>query len=325
MLTYSTQESEDIYTVSLDPLTILPAHGMLDASLTAGCSLFAPDTAEVVLLLSNEGNVDYLDVIVYDDIYGGIIADSITVPAGGEPVEVAHTYPIREDSSYRWRIAGRTSAGDQVDLITTTEEVAYEAVGGEPLLIVHASTSMPRISRKGYVPIRLELTNIGAATAANVRISETVGGEICELVVVPTGNPTVYEFLQEINEDTSLLFSASYTDSFGAERIAAAEPLAISIGAGGQHPKSADGQTESFFGGISTQMINSALFLGMLAGSCTVLLVLIIVLIVTSRRARIQRKANAAARKQRLKEEMSKTNQFRPIRLTKADKNADKK
>ena len=325
VLNYSTPDDEDIYTVALEPLTIQPAHSMLDASLTAGCSMFAPDTAEVVLLLSNGGNVDYLDVIIYDDIYGGIIADSITVPAGGDPVEVAHTYPIREDSSYRWRITGRTSAGDQVDLITATEQVNLENTGGEPLLIVHAYTSKPKISRKGYVPIRLELTNIGTSTATNVRISEAANGEIRELVVVPTGNPTVYEFLQEIREDTALLFSVSYQDSFGAERIAAAEPLTITIGAGGQHPETADGQTESFFSGISTQMNNSGLFIGMLAGSCAVLVVLIIILIITSHRARIQRKASAAARKQRLKEEMSKTNQFRPVRSARTNRSADKK
>lgn len=323
-LTYSPLDSEDVYTVLLDPLTIQPAHGMIDAALTAGRSMFASDTAEVVLQLTNGGNVDYLDVVVYDDVYGGVIADSITVPAGGEPVEVAHTYPIREDSVYRWRVTGKTSAGDQIDLITSTEHVHLDAEGSDPLLTLQASTFMPKISRKGYVPVRLELTNVGDVTAANVRVIEETCGEICELVVVPTGDPTVYEFRQEIKADATLVFSAVYADSFGKERIATAEPLTIDIGAGGQAPLTADGQISAFFGGIPTQMNNSGLFMGMLIGSCAVLVVLIVILAVTSRRARIQRRAHAAARKQRLKEELGKTNQFQPIRLRKKENN-DKK
>jgi hypothetical protein len=56
-----------------------------------------------------------------------------------------------------------------------------------------------------------------------------------------------------------------------------------------------------------------------------VLLALIVALFISSRRARKQRKANDAARKQRLKEEMGKTNQFQPIRLRTNKKTIDKK
>jgi len=324
-LTYSAQNSADIYTSTLDSLTIRPAHALLDTSLTAGRSMFSADTAEVVLILTNGGNVDYLDVTVYDDVYGGIIADSIIVPVGGEPVEVAHTYPIREDSSYRWRITGRTAAGDQIDLITTTERVAVDSQGGTPLLSIRAAAAMTKISRKGYVPIRIELTNIGDASAVNVRVSEETGGKVCELVVVPTGDPIVYEFRQEVKADCVLTFSASYTDSFGRERVASADPISITIGAGGQSPETEDGEISTLFSGISTQMNNSELFMGLLIGSCAVLVILIIVLVITSRRARIRRRAHAAARKQRIKEEMGKTNQFQPIRVRKNEKSTDKK
>lgn len=324
-LTYSAEGSDDSYTVQLDPLTIEPAHGMLDTMLTAGRSMFTSDSAEVILQLVNSGNVDYLDVTVYDDVYGGVIADSITVPASGEPVEIAHTYPIRGDSCYRWRITGRTSAGDQIDLITSSEYVDLDDEGGDPLLTIQASTTMPKINRRGYIPIRLELTNIGEVTAASVHISEENGGEICELAVIPTGDPTVREIQYRISESCTLLFSATYTDSYGKERIAAAEPLTITIGAGGQSPETDDGRSSLFFGGLSTQMDNSGLFMGLLIGSCTVLVVLIVVLVITSRRARIQRKARATARKQRIKEEMGKTNRFKPLRLRQSEKSNDKK
>ena len=324
-LTYSAQGGSDVYTSVLDPLTIEPAHSMLDVVLTAGKSIFSANTAEVVLQLTNGGNVDYLDVAVYDDVYGGVIADSLTISADGNPVEIAHTYPLREESSFRWRITGRTAAGDRIDLVTTTENVIPEEKTGEPLLTIHASTSMPRISRKGFVPIRLELTNIGSTSAVYVQISEAAGGSIHELVVVPTGDPIVYEFRQEITEDSELIFSASYTDSFGKERIATADPLLITIGTGGQAPETEDGEISTLFSGIATQMNDSGLFMGLLIGSCAVLVVLIVILAVTSRRARIQRKAHAAARKQRLHEEMGKTNPFRPIKRRSPKASNDKK
>lgn len=286
--------------------------------------MFSSDTAEVILQMTNGGNIDYFDITVFDDIYGGIIADSVNVPAGGEPVEVAHSYPIREDSSYRWRVVGRTSAGDPIDFITNTETVYLDDPIGDPLLTIRATTSMPKISRSGSVPVRIELTNIGNSMAANVRIFEESNGQLFELAVVPTGAPTARELPYKITEDTTLIFSASYTDSYGQERIATAEPLTITIGPGGQRPETVD-HSNSIIGGIAAQMQHSELFIGLLFGSITVLVVLIVVLLITSRRIRIKRKELASARKQRIKEEMAKTNRFKPLRLRQDIKSNTKK
>lgn len=313
VLTYSAENSADVYTTALDALSLRPAQGMLDAVITAGRSMFSSDTAEVVLQLVNSGNLDYTDITVYDDVYGGVIEDSISVPAGGEPVEVARSYPIREDSDYRWRITGKTSAGDQIDYITNTASVYLDPADTDALLTVKATTAMPKISRSGYVPIRIELTNIGSATAARVQLREETIGEICELAVVPTGDPTVYELRHEIMQNASLVFSAVYTDRYGQERIATSQPLEITIGRGGQTPET-DGRSNQLFGGIATQMHNTPLFIAMLIGSCLVLIALIAALVITSRRARVRRKSRAAAIRQRRKEDMAKTAPFTPIR-----------
>lgn len=323
-LTYSTESGEDVYTAQLDSLSLHPAHGMLDAVLTAGRSMFSSDTAEVILQLTNSGNIDYLGVTVYDDVYGGVIADALSIPAGSEPVEVARSYPLREDSSYRWRIVGRTSAGDQLDFITNTDSVQLDGDGGDALLTFRASTTMPRISRSGYVPIRLELTNVGDATAVHVQIREETAGDVCELAVVPTGDPTVRELRYEISQTSTLAFSAVYTDRYGKERIASAEPIEIVIGPGGQKPET-DERPSLLFGGLATQMQNSGLFMTLLIGSCAVLTVLIVVLIIASRRAHIQRKARTAARRQRIREDMARTASFKPLRLRSAKKKDAKK
>lgn len=313
VLTYSTELTEEVYTTSLDALPLQSAQGMLDAVITAGRSMFSSDTAEVVLQLTNSGSIDYTDITVYDDVYGGIIGDCISVPAGTEPVEVAHSYPIREDSSYRWRIIGKTSAGGRIDFVTNTANVYLDSAGGDPLLTVKASTSMPKISRAGYVPVRIELTNVGAATATHVLLREETLGEIGELAVVPTGDPTVYEFRCNVTQSTSMIFSAVYVDSYGQERIAASQLLEITIGHGGQMPEVSDAHSP-LFDGIATQVHNSPLLAAMLIGACLVLAALVIALMITTRSARKRHKSRRDAIRQRRREDMAKTAPFTPLR-----------
>lgn len=313
VLTYSTEITEHIYTTSLDELPLRPAQGMLDAVITAGRSMFSSDTAEVVLQLTNSGSIDYTDVTVYDDVYGGVIGDCISVPAGSDPVEVSHSYPIREDSAYRWRIVGKTSTGDRIDFVTNTANVYLDSEGGDPLLTVKASTSMPKISRAGYVPVRIELSNIGSATATHVLLREETLGELVELAVVPTGDPTVYELRCNITQNASMIFSAVYADSYGQERVAASQPLEITIGHGGQAPETHDSHGP-LFDGIATQVHNAPLLAAMLIGACLVLAALVIALVITTRSVRQRHKSRRDAIRQRRREDMAKTAPFTPLR-----------
>lgn len=322
-LHYCTESGSDAYTLSLDPMPLEAAQPMLNATLTAGRSMFDSETAEVVLLLSNGGNVDYQNITIYDDVYGGVIADSISLPANGEPIEIAHTYPLREDSRYCWRIVGRTENGETLDMVTQTAAVEANAEGAEPHLTIRAHTDTPKINRRGYISIQIEIENSGESNAASVQIAEQDGETLFELAVVPTGDPTVREIHREITEDCTLVFTAVYTDSLGNEHTAISEPLEIDISASGQSPQDQNGETLRFFGGISTQMEHSGLFFALLIACCAILLVLIAMLIVTSHRARIQRRAQATARKKRIKEEMGKTNPFKPLRVRNQKPNND--
>lgn len=313
VLTYSTELTGEVYTTSLDELPLRPAQGMLDAVITAGRSMFSSDTAEVVLQLTNSGSIDYTDITVYDDVYGGVIGDCISVPAGSAPVEVAHSYPIREDSAYRWRITGKTSTGDRIDFVTNTANVYLDSEGNDPLLTVKASTSMPKISRAGYVSVRIELSNVGSATATHVVLREETLGELGELAVVPTGDPTVYELRCNITQSASLIFSAVYTDSYGQERIAASQPLEITIGHGGQMPEVGDTHSP-LFNGSATQVHNAPLLAAMLIGACLVLAVLVIALVIVTRSVRKRHKSRRDAIRQRRREDMAKTAPFTPLR-----------
>lgn len=313
VLTYSSgSDGKNTYSSRLDEAAIRTVQSRLDATLTGGRSMFDPESIEVVLTLVNSGEADYLNLRVYDDVYGGMIADSIHLPADGSALEIPYTYPLRGDGSYRWHVIAETASGEHVDFITETLNIPDER-GEDVLLTLSASASMSKINRHGFVPVTLQLTNIGSGLASNVVISEETLGKICELAVVPTGEPTLHTLRIEVNENSAYRFSASYTDPHGQLRTAMAEPIEITIGAGGSTPEHENGP-QPLLSGVSSHVGPSRLFQILLIGSCTMLAVLITVLLVTSRRARIQRKERAAAHKQRLKEEMGKTNRFTPIK-----------
>ena len=296
VLSYSAAGQENVYTVRLEAVDIEAAQGRLNATLVAGVSMFDSEMVEAVLQLTNAGDVDYRDIVVYDDVYGGVIADGISLPAGGDPVEITHTYPLRGEGTYCWRITGTSAAGAQVDFITDVQTVA--AGVGEPLLALEVSASLPHIRHSGYVTFTLEISNAGDGMASNVVLSEASLGELGELAVVPTGEPTRYTVRLEVGESTDYLFSATYTGADGETRIATADAVSVIVGAGGEDPEPEEPDA-ALAEGTPMQMGNSSLFL---------------VLLVTSRKARKARKERAAVRKQRMKEEMGKTNRFVPVR-----------
>lgn len=315
-LTYSTAAlPEDVFTVQLDALNVSIADEAVNLVLTAGRSMFAENTAEVVLRLTNVGNADYPNLTVYDELYGGVIADSVYLPAG-EAVEVAHSYPIRENEDYCWRVSGVSKAGGTLNQLTNTVTVPLENNEGTPTLTLEASAQMTKINRRGYVSFMLTFGNVGAATAQHVELYEETQGRLTELAVVAPGEPTQVTQKLYVDSGTTFQFYAVYSDAQGHSHTVHAEPVEVSISAGGERPESADETSQNqLYAGQSMQMGSSSLFLWLLGGSCAVLLGLSVVLCVASIRARRERKQRAAARKQRLKEELGKTNPFKPIRL----------
>lgn len=311
VLTYSGDSAgENVYTLKLDEAVIAAADRQIHASLTAGRSMYDPDTAEVILYLSNGGGLDCEGITIYDDIFGGIIADSIQLPAGGGTVEITHSYAIRGDGTYRWRIVGTDAAGNPFDFVTDTLSVP-DVTGDYAFLSMKVIPSMTKISRSGYVPIVLSFENTGSGTATNVQIHEESMGDVGSLAVVPTGSPTQYHLRLEVRQNTRYVFSATYADALGQLKTVTAEPIEITIGAGGEMPE-LDDSPESLFDGISRQMGDSKLFMILLIGSCVMLAILLVVLFVTSGRARKQRKARTSVRKPR------------PSRTPKAKRNAKK-
>ena len=308
-------EHENVYTTRLDEAVVRIAYSLLDLDFSAECSPFESSAADVVLELNNNGNVAYRNVTIYDDVYGGVIADSLEIPAGGEPVICTHTYPLRGTEEYRWRVTGETEAGERVDFITDTLELTAAEPDAPARLALSAQASMTNISRKGYVDFTLNVVNEGGDHAAHVQLSEETRGEIRELAVVPAGEPIALQVRYPVYEDSEFAFSAMYTDSDGIQHKIVADPVSVEISAGGQRPEPLESD-RGLFSGVSVQVGNSSLFMVLLIGSIIILIVLTIILLVTSRRAKKARRERAAARRQRLKEEMGKTNRFKPVKRT---------
>lgn len=315
VLTYAA--GDETHSLRLEAAALEEAQGRLSAELTAGVSMFDSDKAEAVLRLTNAGAVDYVGLTIYDDAYGGVIADGIDVPAGGEPVEVAHTYPLRGDAVYRWRIVGANATGARVDFVTDDQAVADPA--GEPALALRAEPSLPHICRAGYVTFTVEVANFGDEPALRAVISEASRGEVAQLAVVPTGEPTACEVRLEVEQSADFAFTVAYEDAAGGTHSAFAEPVRVEVAPGGAEPEPEDIE-EALFDGAPAQVGESPLFTALLIGSCAVLAALVAALVILSVRARRAKRERAAAQKQRIKEEMGKTARFVPLRRAKKGK-----
>lgn len=316
VLDYRTDASEDIYTCTLTDAPISIAQPGMEIQFSAGYSAFSRSTADVVLLMINTGNVDYRNVRIMDDLYGGVIADSLVVPAGGNPVEVSHAYPVRGDAGFRWRITGVTEAGEHIELVTDTAPLSPMEENGEALLTLSAETDTPRIRRSGDVDVIVRIANEGGTEAKDVLLSEAAIGPLRRYEIIPADNSAERRFTFRVSEDTTYNFSLSYTGENGQEHSAQCAPLSVVISPDGVKPSGAEpGFIE--FTGSSIKIAGSSTFAVLLIAGCVVLLVLIIMLVIASRRARIEKQLRIAAEKQRRKEEMGKTNRFTPVRAPK--------
>ena len=303
-LTYDVEALENqsfVSTLAEAPIRI--AYGQIDAELSVNFSAFSTSTADVVLLLTNLGNVDYTNIRITDDLYGGVIADNMILPSGvADPVEVSCTYPVRGSQGFRWRITGTSEAGDKIDFITQTVTLEPREIVYPAEITLQAEALMPRIRRAGSVPVRIHIENNGDADVTDITLTEALLGEIRSFAIIPAGSAIQREIMLDVQEDTEFLFDLRYSDVFGREHSLSAAPVMVQIASDGVMPEGAD-QRFIEFTGSSIKIGGSSLFGVLIIAGCAVLLTLIIILLVASRRARIEKQLRIAAEKQRRKKE----------------------
>lgn len=313
-LSYQVENQGDtLHSQTLADAPIALANAQIDAALSVDYAGFSEDTAEVVLLLSNEGNVDFRNILISDDMYGGVIADSVQVLSGSDPVEISAAYPLRESASFRWRISGTSETGERIDFLTDTVTLEPLSTAKTAELKAWAETQTPRIRRSGSVKVYVHIANEGNTSVENAVLSEETLGEIRNFAVIPGGSELVRELDVLVEKDMPLQFSVNYTDAEGWHRTSQAEPLEIVIASDGVLP---EGSTVPLieFTGVALKIGGSSLFGILLLSAFTMLVILTVILLIATRRAKLEKRMRAAAEKQRRKEEMGRTNRFTPLR-----------
>ena len=321
VLEYAVPSGEE-YSLSLDALPIGIANTELNISFSVGQSVFNQDTADAILILANGGDVDYNNITVVDDVYGGVIADAVNLPAGGRPVEISHTYPLRGEGEYRWRITGMNGAGQKLDLLTDTLTVPGAHDEQTVKIALAAETATPKINRPGRVTFDFTITNTGTAMARDARLYEINRGDIRRLAVLPTGDPTRCSASYDVSANADFIFCLDYTDAQGRQRTESFRPITVEIASDGVSPERTDDANAKLEGESVKLGGNSSMFIMLLVIAGAALTVMLTILAVTSVRNRRERLRRVAAEKQRIKAELGKTGSFPPVKSPNKKKRA---
>ncbi|MBR1821372.1 MAG: hypothetical protein IJ769_07090 [Clostridia bacterium] len=312
-----TVPSGEILSRALESLPIRIASSALDLSFSIGQTVFEDGTADAILILTNAGNVDYTGITVLDDVYGGVIADALTLPSGGAPVEVSHTYSPRGEGEYRWRITGFSGAGETLDLRTETLTLSSAPETETVDIDLRVAARTPRINRAGQVTFDFAIANNGSVMARDALLYEVNRGEIRRLAVLPTGEPSLCSASYEVRGDAQFVFCLNYTDANGHQRTVSSAPIDIVIAADGATPERV-GRAGMDLEGESVKMGgNTSTFIVLLIIAGAALTVMITILAVASIRARRDKLKRIAAEKQRVKAELGKTGAIPTVKAPK--------
>ncbi|MDO4867729.1 MAG: hypothetical protein Q4C10_14455 [Clostridia bacterium] len=315
VLEYATPSGQTA-SIGLDPASIRIADSALDLSFSVGRSVFSQDTADAVLILTNNGDVDYRNITVLDDVYGGVIADAVTLPGGGAPVEISRTYPLRGEGQYRWRITGSSSAGEALDLRTDTLTVSNAPEEQTVDIRLDASARTPRINRPGQVSFDFAITNAGSVVASDALLYEVNQGEIRRLAVLPTGEPTRFAASYRVDGNSQFIFCLNYTDAQGRQRTVSTAPIEVRVAADGVAPERTEAAGMALEGQSVKPGSSSSTFVVLLIIAGAALTVMITILVIASVQARRERRQRIAAEKKRIHEELGKTNPFTPVKAS---------
>lgn len=289
---------EKSYTSELADVPIELSDPHLEMQFSADVLPFSTDTADVLLILTNTGNADYEEITVTDELLGGSIAEGLRLPAGGEPVEVERTFALRGDGSFRWRVTGRCADGSELNAVTETVRLERPSGDLPPQLSLDAEVDLPRIRRAGDVHLHVRLDNPGGADLTDVVLTEAARGDLRTFAVLPAESGIERDFTFRVESDTVFELSAACVGLDGETLRAEAEPVQVAIASDGVLP---EGERDHFieFTGSSVKIGGSSLFAVLLIAGCGILILLIVMLIVASRRARIQKQARIAEEKRR--------------------------
>ncbi len=294
-------EGEEIFISTLEDVSVTLAEAGMDQLFSVTYSPISSDTANALLLLYNTGNVEYRDLCITDEVFGGVIADGLVLPVGKDPLEIRHSYRVRNQGEYQWRITGISESGEALEILTKTVELTPEEGKASSPLSLSVEPLTPRIRRSGNVTLRVQIFNPGETSVEDIVLSEANLGDLRTFSVLGGGETIVRDVEVYVSENTGYNFSIRYSDQ-GSQQAVSALPVEVVIAADGALP---DGARPPFieFTGSSIKIGGSATFAVLLISGAVVLLTLIILLAVASRKVRIEKQLRIAAEKKRRKEQ----------------------
>lgn len=305
--------SEDAVTKALDDVEIAIVEEALTASLALDRdAATSGDMVNGVLTIA-AGGVDFSGIEVTDDVYGTVLADALEVKAG-QTITLTCSWPVREPSDYRIRVAGVAATGDRIEAVTNTAHVALTGGFAESELSITAVAATPVISKPGGVRVTVAIENAGNAAARDVTLSEAAMGEIRTFAFVPTGDPTYRDVICEVKDDARFIFTATYRDDSGQSVTILSQPVEITIASDGALPEIAVEEEGGFVDWIKRSVDDSITYVWMLGIAGAVLIILTAILIASHFRERRARRQKLDKEKQRRREELGKTTKFEPVK-----------
>ena len=323
-LTYTvpTEDNKE-YTETLDDAKILLADEQLTATLELDQEAARiGGTVTATLTIMNFGNVDFYDISVTDETFGGLIADGMQIINGSQPLVVQKTYPVRSDADFQFRVRALSQSG--VTLETLTEPIPFRAIpAGAAEISVYAEAVHEEIAKGGDVPVDIYIVNAGEGNAQSAQLSElTTETMLKEFAVISNGATTHRRVYVPVQQDAELVFNLEYRDADGKRHAVSSLPVAIDITRGGFRLEDLDAGEP--YAGESVKFGKNSLFLAMIICASTVLLGLAIALLLSSRKARRTKREKLAMQKRLRQEELGKTNRFTPIKRQELPKKKDK-
>ena len=279
------------------------------------------ETVTATLTVMSLGNVSFYDLAVYDESFGGLVADSLEMEPGTQTLTIQRQYPVRGDATYQLRVRALSSSGAVIE--TLTEPVSLRALpaGSGADISVYAEAVYPQIAAAGDVPVDVYILNEGDESARDAVLTEaSTGTQLRTFDFLAARFTTHRRVYVPVSQTGELTFSVRYVNAAGVARTVESPPVLVEIARGGQR---LDQIGESApYSGQSVKISENPTFLFMLGGAALLLIALAVALLITSRKQRRQRREKLEKQRRQRQEELGKTNRFTPVRA--AQRKAEK-
>lgn len=308
--------------VTLSEARILLADEQLTATLALDRETArVGETVTATLTVMSLGNVSFYDLAVYDERFGGLVADSLEMEPGTQTLTIQRQYPVRGDATYQLRVRALSSSGAIIE--TLTEPVSLRALPAESGadISIYAEAVYPQIAAAGEVPVDVYILNEGGESARDAVLSElSTGTQLRAFDFLAARFTTHRRVYVPVSQTGELTFSVRYVNAAGVARTVESPPVLVEIARGGQRLDQIEESAP--YSGQSVKISENPTFLFMLGGAALLLIALAVALLITSRKQRRQRREKLEKQRRQRQEELGKTNRFTPVRA--AQRKAEK-